>query len=287
MGVMDVVGSSVMNNIGNVEKAILEVIDLRGREPVQQDAVTVVKGGGGLGGLAGSSLGGGALMSKGTLMDYVGALAGLKGGTELSAAYLKQFESRRKLFTVQFNPNSLTLSGHNGGPVRKMDSIEGSEDDVSQAYAKATIILSVDLLFDAMDPQDAFMEDKTNLAPTNVAKGIANAFLTGNNKKKTSVQRDVEGLIGALRNENTRLITFHWGSVSYSGVLRGISAEYTMFNPVGEPVRGIVKLTIMCADAEIWPNSLAVWQQRYKEDFKKGSESFVSTGQKLGNLLNL
>ncbi len=286
MGVMDAVGSSLMNNMGNVEKAILEVIDLRGREAVQQDAVAIVKGGG-LGGMAGNALGGGALMNKGTLMDYVGTLAGLKEGTQLTAAYLKQFESRRKLFTVQFNPNSLTLSGHNGGLVRKMNSIEGSKDDVSQAYAKATISMSVDLLFDAMDPQDAFMEAKTNLAPTNVAKGIANALLTGNNKKKTSVQRDVEGLIGALRNENTRLITFHWGSVSYSGVLRGVSAEYTMFNPVGEPVRAVVNLNIMCADAEIWPNSLAVWQQRYKEDFKDGSESFVSTGQKFGNLINL
>jgi len=96
----------------------------------------------------------------------------------------------------------------------------------------------------------------------------------------------VEGFIGALRNENTRLITFNWGKLCYSGVLRRVGAEYTMFNVTGEPVRAKVGLTIMCADVKEWPNSVAVWQERYKNSYLGGSESGVKASQKLGSLLN-
>ena len=130
------------------------------------------------------------------------------------------------------------------------------------------------------------MSDKSNISPTSLAKGAANIALSATKKKKVTVQRQVEGFIGAIRNENTRLLTFHWGEMSYSGVLRNVAVEYTMFNVTGEPVRAVVGLTIMCADAKIWPNSVAVWQEQYKNSFEK-SESFVKGSQTIGNLLNL
>jgi len=115
---------------------------------------------------------------------------------------------------------------------------------------------------------------------------MADMGLTMGQKKKKTVQRQVEGFIGALRNENTRLISFNWGDICYSGVLRRVGAEYTMFNVTGEPVRAKVGLTIMCADVKEWPNSVAVWQERYKSSYLGGSESGVKASQKLGNLLN-
>ena len=107
-------------------------------------------------------------------------------------------------------------------------------------------------------------------------------------QKKTSIQTEVEGFIAALRNSRTRLMTFNWGNFCYTGVLRSVGANYTMFNPNGEPVRATVDLSMVCADDEQWPNSLSVWQQRYINAFRKsGSESFVKTEQKAGSLVNL
>ena len=291
MGLTDVfsaAASSATQNLGNIEKAMIEVIDLRGREISYKDAVPVI-GGRGIPGFESSIPGSGSLINKGILNDYIGSALGLNNESLLlEEGYLKGLAEQKRLFTVQFNPSSLRLSGHSGGMANMLDYHEGNNNEATYGSVDTTVSLSVDLLFDSMDPQDAFAGDKTNLAPTNVAKGVANAVLS--KKKKKTVQRQVEGLIGALRNEHTRLITFHWGDFCYSGVLRNVSAEYTMFNVPGEPVRAIVSLSIMCADASLWPNSLAVWQERYKQSFSKGSESFSKTNdaeKKAGSFLNL
>jgi len=291
MGLTDVfsaAASSVTQNLGNIEKAVIEVVDLRGREINLQSAVPVI-GGNQLPGFGSAVPGAGSLINKGSLNDYIGGVLGLNNEKlQLEEEYLKGLAERKRRFTVQFNPSSLRLSGHSGGMANMLDYHEGNNNEATYGSVVTTVSLSVELLFDSMDPQDAFAGDKTNLAPTNVAKGVANAFLS--KKKKKTVQRQVEGFIGALRNEHTRLITFNWGDFCYSGVLRNVNAEYTMFNVTGEPVRAIVALSIMCADASLWPNSLAVWQERYKQSFNKGSESFSKTTtfeQKAGSLLNL
>lgn len=288
MGVMDTLstmGTSALQSLGNIEKAMIEVIDLRGRDVTRLAAVNIV-GADKIGGF-GSAVDVGSYINKGILNDYIGSMLGMTtGNLELDDSYLKSLTKHKKVFTVQFNPSSLRLSGHSGGYVSKLD-YDAEDDEASLAPVDTTISLSVELLFDSMDPQDAFMGDKSNIAPTNLAKGAANAALSLSGKKKATVQRQVEGFIGAIRNENTRLITFHWGEMSYSGVLRNVGVEYTMFNVTGEPVRAIVSLGIMCVDASIWPNSAAAWQEQYKSAFANGSESFAKTSQKIGNLLNL
>ena len=200
----------------------------------------------------------------------------------------------RKYFTVQFNPSTLQISGHAGGLVQKLSydkedkDKDGREDSSATLTAGTTsIIMSVSLLFDSCDNQDAFLDDKLTLNPTNVGKGIAKAAMSATGNKKTSVQTEVEGFIAALRNPNTRLMTFNWGRICYSGVLRSVGVNYTMFNPLGEPVRATVDLSIVCADDDQWPNSVGIWQLRYASAFSKGSESFVKTEQKVGSLLNL
>lgn len=288
MGVMDVVssvGTSAMESLGNIEKAMIEVIDLRNRGITRQTAVQVA-GANKIGGF-GSVVDAGALVNKGSLNDYIVSMLGMDKNTELEDAYLKNLVTHKKVFTVQFNPSSLRLSGHSGGRMPKLDYNSDSAKEANNTPIDTAISLSVDLLFDSMDPQDAFMSDKISASPTNIGKGIANAALNAAGKKKLTIQRDVEGFIGAIRNEHTRLVTFHWGDMSYSGVLRSVGVEYTMFNVTGEPVRAVVALNIMCADASIWPNSVAVWQEQYKSAFEGGSESFVKTSQKIGNLLNL
>ena len=283
--VMTSMGTSAMENLGNIEKAVIEVVDLRNRDVSLLSAVPVI-GSNKIGGF-GSVVDAGSLINKGILNDYVGSMLGLNNSKlELNDSYLKNLASSKRTFTVQFNPSSLRFTGHSGGLVSKLD-YDAESDEATHAPVDTTIIMSVDLLFDSMDKQDAFMSDKASSSTTEMAKGIAGAALSMTGKKETTIQKKVEGFIGAIRNEKTRLMTFHWGEMSYSGVLRNVGVEYTMFNVTGEPVRAIVSLSIMCVDAESWPNSVAVWQEQYKSAFVNGNESFVKTSQKVGNLLNL
>ena len=149
------------------------------------------------------------------------------------------------------------------------------------------ISLNVKLLFDRMDPNDCFLSATTTVAPPEMGKSLIktglNAF--GKNKKMT-VQQEVEGLIAALRSPYTRCITFSWSDMSYTGILNRVSAQYTMFNSSGIPVRAVVQLSLICADESISPNSLGSWQNAYETAFDGGSKSLVSWTQRAGSLFN-
>jgi len=282
MGITDTlatVGNAAVENTGNIEKAIIEILDLRDREAVLRDAVRISEGGG-LANVAGN-------LNIGLVGDYLNKMQNaMDVNNDVADAYFQKLASKKKIFTVQFNPSTLRLSGHSGGPASTTNFSTENAKEVKRKPVDASISMSVELLFDSMDPKDAFMNDKIDVSPTGFLTGMADMGLTMGQKKKKTVQRQVEGFIGALRNENTRLISFNWGDICYSGVLRRVGAEYTMFNVTGEPVRAKVGLTIMCADVKEWPNSVAVWQERYKNSYLGGSESGVKASQKLGNLLN-
>lgn len=130
------------------------------------------------------------------------------------------------------------------------------------------------------------MADKLNTSATAMATGIAKGVLAGKGKKDNSVQKEVEGFIAALRSKYTRRITFHWGTMNYTGVLNRVSAQYTMFNVLGEPIRAVVGLSLVCADKDVSPGNMGAWQKYYVELFGGGDQSFVGA-QKIGNLINI
>ncbi|MCR5486518.1 MAG: hypothetical protein K6F35_03190 [Lachnospiraceae bacterium] len=292
-------GSDLNAMLGNVEKAIIEVVDMRERKIVAKDAV-IIEGAKGMGQIqdVSDSFSDDVMTNKGTVMDYAAdmGLVGWENNEDVQSAvdisHIKNLE--RKRFKVQFNPSSLSLTGHSGGFVQKINYEGlGSSGGVSLTRGDTNISLSVTLLFDACDPADAFMSDKLSSSPTSIGTGVAKAVMSGTGKKNVNVQTRVEGFIATLRNPLTRVVTFSWGEFSYSGVLKSVNATYTMFNVTGEPVRANVALSIMCADEEVSPNSLSWWQEKYKKAFSgdpllggDGSESFVKTSQKVGNLLN-
>ena len=287
MGLMDSITGSAAQNTGNIEKAIIEILDLRERGLVEKQAVMIVGGQGG-GAPTYQNNADNSYTNLGVMSDSIKKMAGFGKDERPDDEKLKMIASNNwKRYQVKFNPNTLRLSGHSGGVVSQLDYGSEGEEGKGNQYGKGdtTIIMNVQLLFDACDPQDAFMGDKANNSVTSMATGVGKAVLTGLGKKKITVQTDVEGFIGAIRNEYTRIITFHWGELNYSGVLRSVRAVYTMFNITGDPVRATVDLSITCADNELSDASLAVWQQRYKDSFTNGSESFAYSNGTANSLI--
>ena len=87
-------GAPVMQNLGNIEKAIIEILDLRGRDPVLKDAIQVVAGAGvagALGDAAAIGIDGDGLDLKNTFLgDYVQDLAGVGKDHEVADAYFEK-----------------------------------------------------------------------------------------------------------------------------------------------------------------------------------------------------
>lgn len=295
MGAWDTITDTVGTLSGNIEKAIIAVQDMRDRGEIKQEeaakAGTAKKTGvgGGLGDLASGAME--AAKQAEELAKKAEELANKTGlgsltksvKSALGQAAMLNMESSR-LFSVQFNPSDLQLTGYGGGRVPKTDYIGNRNASVEPM--KARITLSVKLIFDQVDPQDAFMGDKFQLSATNVLKGAGKAVVKLAGKKVNSVQSQVEGFIAALQNENTREITFAWGSLCYTGILNHISSQYTMFSVTGEPIRGVVQLSMVCVDEEIGVSSMGAWEEQYNRAFGAGAASYVQAAQKVGNLVN-
>ncbi len=193
-------------------------------------------------------------------------------------------DSLTKQFMVQFNPSELSISGYGGGMVQKMDYTQGGKTSFEEANAQ--ISLSVKLIFDKADTQDAFMADKWNASPTALAANAVKAAKSLAGKSNHSVQTEVEGFVAALYSPRTREITFGWGNMSYTGILNGVSARYTMFNVQGIPIRAEVTLSMLCVDKVVSEGSMGSWEAGYNKAFGQGSSSYVNAAQKVGNLLN-
>ncbi len=298
MGVMDYVNNNIL---GVTEKALIEVIDLRDRKINEQGPVPENKDVNAAGNMA--EIGDVTTYTDSAWVqqsiDDSNKLAWMEACKEAKKKNLprplpyvsprRDFKDAKvKYFRVQFNPNTIRLSGHSGGLVKKTDYKRAGNGAIEYGPGKTYIDFSVSLFFDKVDPQDAFLEDKLQIAsPVNAAKGVAKAVLTAAGKKSNSVQPEVEGFIAALRNQHTRTITFHWGDFNYTGMLRNVNAVYTMFNINGQPVRATVDLTMTCADSELAKNSVKTWNNLYKESFSNGSESFVQLSQQAKTLINI
>ena len=66
---------------------------------------------------------------------------------------------------------------------------------------KTYIEFAVQLFFDAVDPQNAFLADKLALSPTNMLEGLTKAAMTSEGMKNNTVQPQVEALIERERPE--------------------------------------------------------------------------------------
>ena len=287
MGLGDALVSSLSDMTGNVTKARIEILDIDVKELKKVDPAKISSGGTSFG----SSLDG---IKKNLTDAKIGSVLNSVGMAETLAGLSADDENlaQKKIYEVQFNPSQLTMTGMGGGRMAKKNYADNTgvptTDELTFESMKARIELNVKLIFDQVDPQDAFMADKRTTSPIAATEGVIKAVRTATGSKKPcSVQKQVEGFIAALRSPNTRQITFSWSNMSYSGILNKVVASYTMFNVVGAPIRAIVDLSIVCADEGAGLNSMGQWQQAYDDAFSQGSMSYTKFGQKIGNIINI
>ena len=284
MDVKSILNNAAQSAVGNIEKAVIEIIDMRGRDLKQEPPVSMGGTNKSLGGLPAPSLSADSVFGgSAALTDAAADLSEEVGGRLLS-----QLEgATRKCFYVPFNPSELSISGYGGGRVTKTDYTSREGKGIAFEQADVRITLNVKLIFDKVDPMDAFMSDKLSSSVTTLAEGVQKGVRTALGKKDNSVQTEVEGFIAALHSTYTRRITFHWGRMNYTGVLNQVSAQYTMFNVKGQPIRAVVSLSLVCADKDVSANSMGVWQEYYYQAFQGGNQSYVRAAQKAGNLLGI
>lgn len=274
---MSLEDSVISQRSGNIQKAVIVITDLRGRNVVVEPPVEVQ--GGGLAGTLSST----SAMKASAAIAGESLLADAESYVEKKTATVEGVA--KKSFYVQFNPNELSFSGYAGRLVRQMDySEKGGTPEFAKANARIT--MNVKLIFDKTDSQDAFMGDKFNMSASSIVTGTAKAALSATGKKDNSVQTEVEGLIAALRSRYTRQIAFYWGTMSYTGILNRVSVQYTMFNVLGLPIRAYVNLSLTCADERVIPGSMGPWMEHYEQLFGAGDVSYVKAAQKLGNVIN-
>jgi hypothetical protein len=130
-----------------------------------------------------------------------------------------------KAIKVQFNPDSISFKYSGAGKQKDKASISGSDNGVA-AQEKAEeesdmISVSMKLVFD----RSRYYIDK-------------------------SVQPEVEQFLAIIKKHYARDITFYWGTVSYTGIVKNINAEYDLFNALGVPIRANVDLTMMITEVE-------------------------------------
>lgn len=198
----------------------------------------------------------------------------------------------KKRFEVKFNPSQISFQVYAGNKVYKNDLAQSNADEngsVSITYQDMAprIQMNVQLIFDDYERTQAFMLEKAS-DPSAIVRTAIDGAVSAKQHKTYSVRPQVEGFIGALRNNYTRKITFYWGNMSYSGVLTDVSAQYTMFSTDGNPIRANVNLGILCTDESISDNYMGQWQESFKKVF--GNDDTTDLGSKLqnvGNILNI
>lgn len=200
-----------------------------------------------------------------------------------------------KRFTLQFNPKELQIYS-TGLPLKVPNAQPTGVQDFVDVTEGPRVEMTVPLLFDAVNNCDAFMFDRLTTAmtsPLSAQMGLnVKTMLAANKKgengedpKEWSVQPQVEAFIAAIRDENTRLLEFHWTDFVFKGTITTVMAQYTMFSPSGKPVRATVTIRIRhsMAQADLQP-----WYEAFDTLLgEDGTTSFAGNQKHSNNLLNM
>lgn len=180
---------------------------------------------------------------------------------------------------VQYNPSSIYMETEAGKQVNYNGGNLGSRsaNQIVQIDAPVSTTMRFELIFDDMNPQDAFMLE--NVAPTvgNVASEAGKIH-----KAKAggySVQAQIDGLMSLLAREDTRQVIFFWSRMCFRGEVTNVNSRYVMFNKAGNPIRGVVTLTILQGNDARFKYDEQYWDQAFTKAFGAAGAD-VTSGQR-------
>ncbi len=227
--------------------------------------------------------------AAGGIVDAVKDNLGLDPSSILGSEAYKDFN---KMFTVQFNPASLHISGVSGGSYDTIDYREAGTHAARATPLTCNYSMSVKLIFDQMELQNAFPLDYLDFSLTTAVKTAIKAVTVAKNGLSISVQAATEGLIAALQNPQTRYVCFLWGPLSYKGVVKSVNAQYKMFDLMGRPIRSEVALTLYLADKDIQQeggtSNMGMWKNAYRKAFADtavAGASAIKTAEKITKMV--
>lgn len=215
------------------------------------------------------------------------ATQGALSGT-LSSADKKKLMGQDKAYLameVQYNPSSIHMQTTTGSQLDYSGGNMGNmaNNMIIQNVVPTSTTMNVQLIFDEVNIYDAFMINNVN-SPVGSATQAVKYFT----EKEHSVQHQIEGILSLLTMDATRQVVFYWAKMCFRGELTAVQANYTMFNKSGNPIRGVVNLSIRQGEqADFYEPSY--WAKAYDDLFKKGKANGKSTFSKLtnNNVLNL
>lgn len=186
---------------------------------------------------------------------------------------------------VQYNPSSIQMQTATGS---QLDYSGGSMGNMAnnmiiQNIVPTSTTMNVQLIFDEVNMYDAFMVNNVNSPVGAITQAAKYAV-----EKEHSVQHQIEGILSLLTMDVTRQVVFYWSKMCFRGELTAVQANYTMFNKSGNPIRGVVNLSIRQGEqAELFESSY--WGKAYENLFTKGKADGKSTFSKVtnNNVLNL
>ena len=279
-GIMAELGKSVT---GNVESALLKIEDDRGTKALIKPSAGIGKSRS----IATLAVSGLKMVAKATQDKMI-----IKMSEKILSAKpdAKETDST-KYFHVQFNPSELAIYGRCEEVQKSNAQAEGAHGTSDSALKPQFLELSLNLIFDHVNTYDAFLFNKMTMGMSTAGVTNAASAASSANGKTWSVQPEVEGLLAALRNPETRKVTFAWNDFSFQGLLNDVAATYTMFSVSGRPIRARVELRIRQDLSEgatnDWIKNFEAVFGDQKDQEPNRTSSYVRTQQKMGSLLNL
>lgn len=197
-----------------------------------------------------------------------------------------EIDGRKQRVRVQYNPASVSFSAY--ARETKLENKESNENSAESTYQNtntASTGMSIDLIFDDVNNFDAFMNEKLMLSAGTAASAISRR------KGGHSEISNIFAFINLLNCSNNRKVTFYWSEFSFQGELVSVNTEFTMFNIMGNPIRGKVSLGIQqdYSHEGIDKNENdRAFDELFGGDMLTSSETNAgSMKDKAGNLLNL
>jgi hypothetical protein len=192
------------------------------------------------------------------------------------------------ILQVQYNPSSISFRA-NSEPIPANRLQQNVVSEIQPQFTRApSVVMSVQLVFDAMNVKDSFMADKFRLSASDVVGGAVTAIRVLRGKKFT-VRPHTNALLIMLMRKKSALVTFHWADMTFHGLVSEVRARYTMFSVSGEPVRSFIDFSISQrvtgdTDNKYWEKAI---DKCFGEEDATGSFGGQLIGQSVGNILNL